>query len=137
MQVTIDVGAILAALGAIAGGITAVSIIWLKFLRPATRPARELLSWLETFREDWDGTADRPGVPGRPGMMVRMSALEREFQPNHGNSLRDRVNAIERRQLSHESAHSAATVAVTAALAVADGGNGGGAAPIEPERMAA
>ena len=128
MQVTIDIGAILAALGAIAGGITTVSIIWLKFLRPATRPMRELLAWLTAFREDWEGTADRPGVKGRPGMMVRMAALEAEFTPNGGNSMRDRVNMIERRQVAHENAHTAATVAVATQLAVtevAGSGNGG------------
>lgn len=128
MVVTINIGAILGALGALAGGIGAASVIWLKFLRPASRPLRELLAWLAVFREDWEGTPSRPGVPGRDGMMVRMSTIEGEFKPNGGGSLRDRVDMIERRQMAHESAHSAATAAVATQLAVAEGGdrsNGG------------
>ena len=109
MVVTINIGTILAALGAAAGAIGAASVIWLKFVRPVSRPARELFAWLAVFREDWDGVPDRPGVPGRPGMMVRMSTLEGEFKPNGGDSMRDRINQIERRQLAHEGAHSVAT----------------------------
>ena len=103
MVVTINIATILAALGAAAGGIAAASVIWLKFVRPVSRPARELFAWLAVFREDWDGVPDRPGVPGRPGMMVRMATLESEFKPNGGDSLRDQVNLIQRRQAAIES----------------------------------
>lgn len=36
-----------------------------------------MLKVLETIRDDWAGTESRPGVPGRPGVMVRLDVLER------------------------------------------------------------
>ncbi len=117
MQITIDTTAVTAALGAVAGAGAAASIIWARVIKPA----RAALDWIAEFREDWAGVADRPGVPGRPGMMVRMAAIEREFSPNGGKSMRDRVDAIENRQINIENAHAAATVAVATTLAAATG----------------
>lgn len=125
MQVTIDAGAIWGGLGALAGAITTWSVIWIWIVRPA----RKVLIWLTEFREDWAGVPDRPGVKGRPGMMVRMAMIEAEFSPNGGNSMRDRVDLIERRQAEHDRAHAAASVAVATTLGVMESGNGAREAP--------
>ena len=122
MQITIDTTAITAALGALAGAATAASVIWVRVIKPA----RVALAWIGEFREDWAGVAQRPGVPGRDGMMVRMAAIENQFVPNGGNSMRDRVDMIERRQITHENAHTAATVAVAATLGAAVAGDENG-----------
>jgi hypothetical protein len=122
VQVTIDTTAVTAVLGAIAGACTAATVIWVRVIKPAGK----MLGWMTEFREDWTGVADRPGVPGRPGMMVRMAAIEGEFRSNGGGSMRDRVNMIESRQMAHESAHAAASVAVAATLDVNRHDNGTG-----------
>lgn len=48
------------------------------------------------FLDDWQGEPDRPGVPGRPGVMERLAVIEAELHPNHGASLRDVVDRLER-----------------------------------------
>ncbi len=89
------------ALAAIGGAIAGV---W-----RALRPLREFARRAELFWDDWAGSAERPGVPARPGVMQRleriercvvvyderMSRVEHELHPNSGSSLRDAVNRIE------------------------------------------
>lgn len=89
----------------LAAGITAIGTIgkgcaWLR--SEVLRPARD-------FRDDWFGTPDRPGVPGRDGVMQRLSSIENhsgrvntrlqrieaEVFPNEGKSLRDAVDRTE------------------------------------------
>ncbi|MGW0091378.1 hypothetical protein ACWDWS_20455 [Streptomyces sp. NPDC003328] len=60
---------------------------------------------VELFMDDWYGEPARPGVPGRPGVMERVSGIddrltgvEHELQPNIGSSLRDAVDLANRRQ---------------------------------------
>lgn len=108
MVFTIDATAIAAALGVLAGAATAGGIIWARVIRPAQR----FMGWLAEFRDDWVGVPDRPGVPGRPGMMVRVASIEEQFRPNGGNSMRDRVDTIESRQIAHDQLHATATMAV-------------------------
>lgn len=91
----------------LAAGITAIGTIGkaCKWLRDEVlRPARD-------FRDDWFGTLDRPGVPGRDGVMQRLSSIENhsgrvnirlerieaEVFPNNGKSLRDAVDRTEAR----------------------------------------
>ena len=45
--------------------------------------------------EDWFGEEDRPGVPGRDGVMQRLLNIELEVKPNGGGSIKDAVNRIE------------------------------------------
>ncbi|WP_245881648.1 hypothetical protein [Streptomyces milbemycinicus] len=56
------------------------------------------------FMDDWAGEEARPGVPGRPGVMARVSAIEdrlqrveHELYPNSGGSLRDAVDLANQR----------------------------------------
>lgn len=63
---------------------------------------------LEQYLADWYGEPDRPGVPARPGVLVRLQKaeeglvgigerlerLEHEMQPNSGTSLRDAVDRV-------------------------------------------
>lgn len=45
------------------------------------------------FEDDWYGVADRPGVPGRPGAMVRLQTIETQTK-----SMPDRMKALEDEQ---------------------------------------
>lgn len=54
--------------------------------------------------DDWMGEQERPGVPGRPGVLERVSqiearlgAVEHELYPNSGASLRDAVDRANER----------------------------------------
>lgn len=54
--------------------------------------------------DDWAGEEPRPGVPGRPGVMERVSVIEdrltrveHELYPNSGQSLRDAVDLANQR----------------------------------------
>jgi hypothetical protein len=98
VHIEISAGQVTAALSAVAGAVTAASVLWLKVIKPM----RVFMSRAETFWSDWSGVADRPGVPGRPGMMVRMASNEaavaeirHEVQTNNGGSLRDAVNGTQ------------------------------------------
>ncbi|MGA5819741.1 hypothetical protein ACPC54_18010 [Kitasatospora sp. NPDC094028] len=78
------------------GSAVAAALAWVG------RWARRLTRTMDQFAEDWQGTAARPGVPERPGMMQRVGDLEtvvadikHELHPNSGLSLRDAVNRIE------------------------------------------
>lgn len=71
----------------IIGGAAAV-------LRKPITAVRRVFRFLDNFRDDWDGVPDRPGVPGRSGVMVRLKAIEAEVRPNGGGSIKDAVNAI-------------------------------------------
>lgn len=53
-----------------------------------------LRAWprVRDFLEDWAGEAPRPGVPARPGVMVRLQRIETELHPNGGRSLSDAIN---------------------------------------------
>ena len=60
------------------------------------------LTRITNFLDDWGGVPDRPGVPGRLGMMPRMKTVEdglaeihSEVSPNSGKSMRDAVHRTE------------------------------------------
>lgn len=85
-----------AAAAVVAGGIT---VIW-----RATRSVRRLGHRVDNFIDDWHGTAPRPGVPARPGVMERLDRIEHhvglvahEVRPNSGSSLRDAVDRVDER----------------------------------------
>lgn len=80
----IDVFAVIAV---VVGGLAAAA--------KASRVLEQFGDTLDDLRGDLRGEPDRPGVPGRPGVMTRLAKIEAELQPNHGSSLRDAVNRIE------------------------------------------
>jgi hypothetical protein len=50
--------------------------------------------------DDLTGEPERPGVPGRPGVMERLHQLDArtaELSPNGGESIKDRVTRIDTR----------------------------------------
>ena len=62
-----------------------------------------VLRRLGHFLDDYNGQPARDGLPERPGFMARLTSLEQllqhvvdETKPNHGSSLRDAVNRMER-----------------------------------------
>ncbi|WP_433355653.1 hypothetical protein ACQP25_17325 [Microtetraspora malaysiensis] len=59
------------------------------------RAMRKVQEQIGNFHDDWFGTEARPGVPERPGVMVRLAWIEEQLRPNHGTSLRDAVNRTE------------------------------------------
>lgn len=59
--------------------------------------ASKFLKKVSNFIDDWQGEPERPGVPGRDGVMTRLEKIEAELKTNHGSSLRDAVNRIESR----------------------------------------
>ena len=68
------------------------------------RTVRRVLDRMADLLDDWQGVSERPGVPGRPGVMVRLRAIEErlgsvehELQPNSGQSLRDAVDRVDAR----------------------------------------
>lgn len=102
--------------------IVAVGAVAWKYLRPPTKG-------LNHFLEDWNGDAERPGVPERPGVMQRLQdiddsqartathqsnndamwakygplidRLDHEMHPNSGSSLADAVNRTEAALKAH------------------------------------
>lgn len=67
-----------------------------------------LLRRLGEFLDDWRGEDARPGVPRRPGVPERVERIERrlgtveaEMKPDHGASMRDAVDRVERSISAH------------------------------------
>lgn len=89
MYTLLNIGAAATALMAT---IAAAGWMWRKLGRP-----------LHLFLLDWRGEPPRAGFPGRPGvperlerLEVRVAKVEAELSPNHGRSVRDRVEALAR-----------------------------------------
>ncbi|MFD7066064.1 hypothetical protein ACFV97_02385 [Streptomyces sp. NPDC059913] len=90
-------------------GIAAVdaAVIWsvaaaaiaagLGLLWRITRGVRRIVSRVDEFIDDWQGTPARSGVPARPGVMARLDRIEHELHPNSGGSLRDAVDRVDAR----------------------------------------
>lgn len=63
----------------------------------------KVLRRVSHFLDDYNGQPARDGMPARPGFMARLTTLEvliqhvvDETKPNHGSSLRDSLNRLER-----------------------------------------
>ncbi|MEU8195220.1 hypothetical protein AB0C10_15715 [Microbispora amethystogenes] len=82
---------VLAVAGAIAILAGGASGLYVLIVRPG-RKIKQIADRAEEFLGDWFGVEERPGVPGRPGVMVRLATIEGELHPNGGGSLRDVVN---------------------------------------------
>lgn len=78
-----------------------------------------MASRVADLHDDWQGEPDRPGVPGRKGVMERLRTIEQELHPNGGSSLRDVVDRVESRLDDHIRVHVSPPVQVNVG-AVAD-----------------
>jgi hypothetical protein len=94
-----------------AGVVTAVGGALVLVVAAGKRFAR-LFKRASDVYDDWKGEPARPGVAPRPGMMVRLAAIEdvqrtilEQLQPNSGHSLRDAVDATRRELAEAIAAH--------------------------------
>lgn len=83
-----DIGGTSAAIAAIAGVLI---VLWTWIGRPVRREWKINRTFQRQFREDWTGEQDRPGVPGRPGVMASLAEIR-----NDGFHLSERVRKLER-----------------------------------------
>lgn len=51
------------------------------------------------------GKESHDGLPASPGLSARIAAIEAEFKPNSGSSLRDQVDRLERWTIYHSANH--------------------------------
>ncbi|MEO3857703.1 hypothetical protein [Acrocarpospora sp. B8E8] len=72
----------------------AASGLYVLVVKPG-RKLSQIADMLGDVRDDWFGVEERPGVPGRQGVMVRLAWIEEQLRENHGTSLRDAVNRTE------------------------------------------
>ena len=83
----------------LAATITAIGVIGVGLYK-----AIKLTKRFIHFLDDYFGEEERPGFDGRPGMQERMKIIEMEImsisfemKPNHGTSMKDAINRIEKR----------------------------------------
>lgn len=77
-------------------GIIVALITIIAALITCARWAYEQVCSLQDLLDDWHGEEDRPGVPGRLGVMERLDRIEKTVnsaafnsRPNHGTSAYD------------------------------------------------
>lgn len=51
------------------------------------------------------GTPGDDGLPGSPGIAVRLQAIEYELKPNSGKSMKDQINRLEEWTAAHSMIH--------------------------------
>lgn len=105
-QQLLDVGQSFGAVGLILG---AIALVWKWPLGPVVRWFRQFGRRMDLFWGDWFGVEERPGVPGRPGVMTQL-ADQRQQLADQGaalgemhdswSSLRDRLRKVETDLLS-------------------------------------
>lgn len=78
--------------------IVTVIIIFAGLLGWLIKVAWPVVRKMSHFVDDVVGEPDRPGIPGRPGLMVRVAHIEHEVKTNHGSSLKDAVKRVEQKQ---------------------------------------
>ena len=83
----------------LAATVTAIGVIGVGIYK-----ATKLLKRFIHFLDDYFGEEPRPGFEGRPGMQERLRIIELEIEcisfemkPNHGTSIKDAINRIEKR----------------------------------------
>lgn len=75
MEITLE---LLALVGAAFGSLLLISRTFYKLFK----------TWFK-FIEDWNGSENRPGIK------ERLDFIESELRPNHGSSVKDKVNHLE------------------------------------------
>lgn len=61
------------------------------------KPLRRAQQSFDGFMAEWSGLPDRPGHDPVPGIPERIQRIEQELRRNGGQSLKDRVFAIDRK----------------------------------------
>lgn len=78
---------------ALAGGITLL-VGALGAIAGLVRVVLRMGGRIGDIHGDWFGELPRPGVPGRKGVMERLSAIEGELTFNGGKSTKDMIRAL-------------------------------------------
>jgi hypothetical protein len=89
-----------ATLFTIGGGVAAVVGTSLVVGRAIAKPLRRLSRQNDLFREEWWGKEAEPLLnrPRTLSVPERLARIEGELQPNHGSSMRDALDRVERAQ---------------------------------------
>lgn len=74
----------------------AVGVLW-KLINPIAVKTKHLMEALDRFTKDWFGEEGDAVHPHRPGMLERISVVEKELQHNGGSSIKDAVRRIEQK----------------------------------------
>lgn len=72
----------------------AVGVLY-KLVSPIVKKTKSLLNSLELFTKDWFGDEGDHLHPRRPGVLERLTVVEKELQHNGGSSIKDAVRRIE------------------------------------------
>jgi hypothetical protein len=64
---------------------------------PVVRKFKSFTHSWDLFMRDWSGEETRPGHDAEPGVMERLNNLDGQFKKNHGTSLKDVVDRIEKK----------------------------------------
>lgn len=80
---------------AAAGAIGVLGAALAALSRWVVRPMFRLIRQVREFLDDWNGEEARPGVPGRPGVMERLSRIE--WHVGNGSEVRLRDVVYETR----------------------------------------
>jgi hypothetical protein len=83
------------AIAAVATLVLALAGLAIKRVSNGARWAWSLVHRAETFLEDFNGIDDRPGVPGRKGVLERLAVIEAELSYNSGSTVKDAVRRID------------------------------------------
>ena len=76
MQVTISAATVGALIGGLLGIVSTAAAAWTIIVKPL----RATLTSIRLLSEDWNGEPSRPGVPGRPGVMVRLEQNDQRLE---------------------------------------------------------
>lgn len=85
---------IMAWAGAIIALGGAIGVLY-KLVSPIVKKTQALLHALDLFTKDWFGDEGDALHPRRPGVLERLSVVEKELQHNGGSSIKDSVKRIE------------------------------------------
>lgn len=77
--------------------LTCFGLLWRYVGQPTVAAIRKV----GAFMDAWAGEPARDGLPARPGVTDRLTAIEHELKPNGGDSLRDAVNGIAKQLKEH------------------------------------
>lgn len=81
-------------LGVMVAGLTVIAMMWAGFGKKMWTEYRTQREFNRQFREDWTGTIDRPGVPGRPGVLEAIQEIRTDRV-----SMDQRLRRVETRSL--------------------------------------